>query len=158
MEFETLEYIQEEKELVQEEIDFPRYGEKSTENAVGINSKEKYLFDINRGRVHLKKVTLQNRIQKTIILLRLDIGGPPHSNPPIDDEHAPEVLHGPHLHVYSPEFGDSMAYKLNDPFLNKINPRFDIEKFNTKSDIELYKSFLEFCNVANMPTIIAQFL
>lgn len=88
MEFETLEYIQEEKELVQEEIDFPRYGEKSTENAVGINSKEKYLFDINRGRVHLKKVTLQNRIQKTIILLRLDIGGPPHSNPPIDDEHA----------------------------------------------------------------------
>ena len=158
MEHQPITYIQEEKELVNSEMTFPDHGKKQTEHAIGKNTKTKYLFDVNRGRMELKKVTLQNRMQKTIILLRLDVGGPPHSNPPIHEQESGEVLYGTHMHVYSEEFGDSMAYKLNHPILKKINPKFDFNKFNTEDHIELYKSFLEFCRVENSPVIQGKFL
>ena len=84
---------------------FPQPGDHKKINLVSADGKHSFIVDINRkGYINfIKKCTYQGRYQKDIILLRLDINGPEHTNPD------GEVLPGTHLHVYREGFGDRFA-------------------------------------------------
>jgi hypothetical protein len=40
-----------------------------------------FMLDVTRATIRLTKATYQNRARQAIILMRLDLDGPPHSNP-----------------------------------------------------------------------------
>ncbi|MDZ4798679.1 MAG: DUF1829 domain-containing protein [Bryobacteraceae bacterium] len=58
------------------------------------DKREICLLDVSRFQIKISKATYQNRARQTLILMRLDIDGPPHRNP--DGEEIP----CPHLHIY----------------------------------------------------------
>ena len=72
-----------------------------------LNGREHFILDINRSQIQITKSTFQNRAKQVIILMRLDLDGPPHRNP--DGEEIP----CPHLHVYR-----RLRYKMGDPSSN----------------------------------------
>lgn len=78
---------------------FPGGGQKHCINLRSRDGREKFLLDMYRGRINLRKITMQNRARKVVILARLDLHGPLHRNP--DGEEIPT----PHLHVYREGFG-----------------------------------------------------
>lgn len=99
--------------------------------------REKFVLDINRGRIDVRKVTHQNRARQTVVIARLDISGPPHRNP--DDEEIPT----PHLHLYREGFGDKWAFPVPiDQF-----PRLD-DPMGTLED------FMRYCNITVPPNIV----
>ncbi len=81
------------------------------------DSRENFIFDINRrGQIKFSKCTYQSRARTTIILVRLDVAGPPHTNP--FAEHVPlkylEEYNGieiptPHLHLFVEGYHDKWA-------------------------------------------------
>jgi hypothetical protein len=96
--------------------------------------REQFLLDINRGRIDLKKATLQERGRQVIVLVRLDIAGPAHRNP--DDTDVP----CPHLHIYREGYGDKWAV----PAPPETFPETD-DLFETLRD------FLKYCRVTKPP-------
>ncbi len=50
------------------------------------DKREAFLLDVTR-QIKLTKATFQNRVRQAIVLMRLDIDGPPHRNP--DGEEIP---------------------------------------------------------------------
>ena len=60
---------------------FPSLGGKITVPLISDDKSEDFILDISRSRVDIIKNTFQNRVRKTIILLRLDINSSPHRNP-----------------------------------------------------------------------------
>ena len=93
--------------------DYPSAGGKLTLGLTSRDKREAFILDISRGRIDLAKGTYQNRAKQVIPLVRLDFGGPPHTNPD------GEVLQTPHLHVYREGFGDKWAAPLPpDRFAN----------------------------------------
>jgi hypothetical protein len=100
------------------------------------NKREDFILDISRGRIDLKKGTYQNRANKTVILIRLDFGGQPHTNP--DGEEIPS----PHLHLYREGYGDKWAMVL------------PIDKFSQISDLrQTLEDFMCYCNIIEYPII-----
>ena len=98
--------------------------------------REQFLLDIYKGRINLSKSAYQTRGRGVIVLVRLDVGGPPHRNP--DGE---EVA-CPHLHLYREGFGDKWAVPV---------PRDD---FPDPADLSrVLDDFLAFCNVVERPDI-----
>jgi hypothetical protein len=71
---------------------------------VSQDKRDSFLLDISASRIKLSKLKLQTRVQRVVILARLDLGGAPHRNP--DGEELP----CPHLHIYREGFGDKWAY------------------------------------------------
>jgi len=64
---------------------FPYSGEILTIPIISIDGRESFLLDINRkGSIKLTRCTCQERYRGIIILVRLDIGGQPHTNPEVD--------------------------------------------------------------------------
>jgi hypothetical protein len=57
--------------------DFPLPGENLTIPFISQDEQENFLIDISRGKILLKKCTYQERYQTIIILIRLDVDGPP---------------------------------------------------------------------------------
>lgn len=113
---------------------YPGPGDKLTIPLTSTDGREAFLLDISRGRIDLAKVTYQNRARQVVILLRLDIAGPPHRNP--DDEEIP----CPHLHVYREGFGHKWAVPA------------PTELFPSPNDLFVtYESFLRRCNVTERP-------
>lgn len=117
------EIIQREKKFQDKSINFPAKGEYITLN-IKDNKDTEYIYDITRNRATLYKCTYQERHHISIQLLRLDIDNRLHHNP--DDT----VVSGNHIYVYSDNYGDKYAFELDDPILNKINPYFDLNRFN----------------------------
>ena len=68
------------------------------------DKRENFMLDITRSRIKLSQSTHQNRARQAIVLLRLDIDGPPHRNP--DGTEIP----CPHLHIYQEGFGAKWAF------------------------------------------------
>ena len=64
------------------------------------DERHKFQLDIRRTGITLEKTTYQNRARILIILARLDLGGPPHTNPDGVE------ISTPHLHLYREGFGD----------------------------------------------------
>ena len=96
-----------------ENYSFPNPGENLTISIISLDEHEKFLIDVNRGSIRLSKCTYQERYQQMIILIRLDVDGPPHSNPKvvntplsIFEPFNGKVIECPHLHLYVEGFMD----------------------------------------------------
>lgn len=153
---EYLSIIQKEKEFLDKNIEFPLNDSFSVLKLKDEDNNE-YIFDINRKGVRLTRCTYQERHNVSIVLLRLDLDSKPHRNP--DGEKIEEH----HIHVYTDDYGDSYAFTLDNPILNKINPNFDLNKFSIceKSRDKLYmyfEAFSEFCNIKNIPNVITNII
>lgn len=116
--------------------DFPMRGETLTVPLQSPDKREQFLLDLSRGRIDLLKVKMQNRGRQVVVLLRLDLGGPPHRNP--DDTEVP----APHLHLYREGYGDKWAFAV------------PIEQFRDTRDVwQTLEDFLRYCNVTQPPHI-----
>jgi hypothetical protein len=111
---------------------FPQKGEQQAIDVVSIDGKEKFIVDINRSAIKITKCTYQNRYRKDTILLRLDIGRGPHTNPDGSS------IDCPHLHIYKEGYEDRWAYPLPDLFSAEENL------------ITKLIEFLEYCKVNNI--------
>ncbi len=151
MDSEFLLNIQERKKYIENYFNFPRQNEFITLNAQGSQTQNNYLIDINKKQATLERVTFQGRHRVNIILLRMDIGTKPHTNP---DK---TLISGNHIHIYKDGYHDTFAYELNDPVLNELNPAFDLTKFKTKNHTNLFIAFSEFCNFDQCPIIKQSF-
>jgi len=126
---------------------FPRPGESLTIPIISQDEQENFLVDISRGRIRLTKYSYQERYQTIIILVRLDLDGPPHTNPDVVNvplsyltPYNGQIIDYPHLHLYAEGFMDKWAIPApNDEFPDTIN---------------LYKTlqdFFRYCNVVEPP-------
>lgn len=115
---------------------FPMADSAIAVNAMSVDGREQFLFDVNRkGKIKLSKCTYQNRHTNIEILLRLDVDGPPHTNP--DGEFVP----CPHLHVYREGFDDQWAIRLPAEFTD------------TTDLVRTFREFLGYCNVMRIPEL-----
>jgi len=122
--------------VTNDQHDFPMFGESLTVPLQSPDKREHFLLDISRGRIDLQKVKMQNRGRQVVVLVRLDLSGPPHRNP--DDTEVPV----PHLHIYREGFGDKWAQPVPaGHFRNTNDLRVTLE------------DFLQFCNVTQPPHI-----
>lgn len=99
------------------------------------DGREEFSLDIYNGKIELTKYTYNTRARKTVILARLDLGGPPHRNP--DGVEMP----CPHLHLYREGFGDKWAYKV-PPLFGLMTDAF-----------QSLQEFMTYCNITNKPDI-----
>lgn len=95
---------------------------------------EAFHLDVSRSRINLAKGKLQTRARSTVILARLDFGGPPHRNP--DDEE----IDCPHLHLYKEGYGDKWAFAVPAGVFADLSDRW-----------QTLMDFLRFCNVTRPP-------
>jgi hypothetical protein len=116
-------------------LSFPLAGEKLVLNIESLDGREKFLLDVNRGRIKLTQCTYQERIRTSITLVRLDLNGPEHTNPD------GEVIPCPHLHIYREGYGDKWAETLPPGFLSPNNL------------IATLEHFWSFCNITDVPPI-----
>jgi hypothetical protein len=118
-----------------ESFSFPGAGGKLVVPVESLDGREKFLLDINRGRIKLMQCTYQERFRGAIILVRVDLDGPEHTNPD------GVVIPCPHIHVYREGFGDKWANPLPASFANPA------DLWLTLSD------FYSFCNVTQPPIL-----
>jgi hypothetical protein len=115
---------------------FPAAGDRLAIPLTSMDKRENFMLDITRGRIKLTKATYQNRARSAIILMRLDLDGPPHRNP--DSEEIP----CPHLHIYREGFGDKWAVTApSDRYTNTL------DLFST------CYAFMQHCNITDRPSI-----
>lgn len=100
-----------------------------------LDKREEFNLDVTRGKISLAKNTFQTRARKAIVLVRLDILGPPHRNPD------GEEVECPHIHLYREGFGDKWAY----PLPNELKGIGDM--------YELLDKFMDYCHIVGKPTI-----
>ena len=71
-----------EKRLVDDkDWTFPPADRRITLTLTSLDKRENFMFDVTRAQIKLTKSTYQNRARQAIILMRLDLDGPPHRNP-----------------------------------------------------------------------------
>lgn len=116
-----------------EEFIFPALGGHLSIPLSSFDNVEEFTLDITRGKIELTKNTLQNRGKTTIILVRLDIGGPPHRNP--DDQE----ISCPHIHIYREGYADKWAQEIPIIFTDPINISLTLQQF------------FDYCNVVERP-------
>lgn len=128
------------KILDERRINFPEMGNYKQLDVVSKDGKEKFLIDINRKTsIKITKCTYQGRCRKDIVLLRLDIDGPPHTNPD------GEEIHPNHLHIYKEGHGTSWAIPI------------PTDKFSDVKDLlKILIEFLEYFKVENLSDISVQ--
>lgn len=125
-------------------------------NIPDINKKEQlqsksqsefFIIDLNRQGTKVKRFTLQLRAQrfKDLPLLRLDLVGPSHSNPPGDFLYSDEIIPCPHIHIAKEGFGDRIAYPLNNETADLYLTNEQLEDF-----VQVTKTFLQKCNIINV--------
>ena len=129
--------------------EFPPSGGAIEINLVSRDGKEEFIIDVNRkGRISLK-ATYQERWHKTIALLRLDLKGPPHTNPiavaPVPQwasQYAGVTMQTPHIHIYLENYGPTWAFPIRSNQFANVN-----NLWQTLLD------FLDYCHVAERPVI-----
>lgn len=132
-----------------EKYPFPLAGKILNIPILSQNGSENFLIDVNRGKIRITKCTYQERFLEEIILLRLDIDGPPHGNP--DVENPPllklepfngKIIDCPHLHLYVEGYMDKWAI----PAPN--------DKFSDTNDVyKTLNDFFDYCNIIEKPVI-----
>jgi hypothetical protein len=117
-------------------LNFPGGGESVSWDASSTDGRQRFLMDVNRGRLRLLKCTYQERYRLIYVLVRLDVGGPPHRNPD------GELISGPHIHTYREGFADKWAEPLPS------------DRFVDPNDLTgTFREFLQFCHVQDIPLI-----
>ncbi len=124
------------KPSTEETYAFPNPGDRLQIALESLDKAEDFLLDVTRSRIDFAKVTYQNRAHVIIVLMRLDLNGPPHRNP--DDS----VIACPHLHLYREGYGDKWAFSVPpDRYSNLSNM------------VQTLSDFLTHCNVTDQPPI-----
>lgn len=115
---------------------FPPPGERFSIPLTSLDKRENFFLDATRYQIKLTKATFQNRAQQAIILMRLDIDGPPHRNP--DGKEIP----CPHLHIYREDYGDKWAYPA------------PVDRYPDTADLlSTLEAFMRHCNITDPPQI-----
>ena len=138
------------KRISNASYNFPSSGEILTIPIISIDERESFLLDINRkGSIRLTRCTYQERYRGIFILVRLDIDGPPHTNPEVDIVPLPylipyngQTIQCPHLHLYVEGFMDKWAIPAPP---NEFPNTTDL--YNTLED------FFRYCNIIEPPVI-----
>ena len=115
---------------------FPPPGVNFSIRLTSLNKRENFMLDANRSQIKLLKATFQNRARVAIVLVRLEIDGPPHTNP--DGQAIP----CPHLHVYREGYGDKWAHPA--PANRYPDPR---------NLLETFEAFMRHCNITDPPRV-----
>lgn len=152
---EIKEFLEEPKEFLDERLGMPINNEFASFRAKGLNTKSDYLIDINRKRCIITRITFQNRVETSVILLRLDIDTKPHRNPD------GEVVGGTHLHIYRENFETAWAYNLKDPRIQEFLPDFKPDALlqtieedgNGTNKVAMFDEFSSMCNFKNPPAM-----
>ena len=110
---------------------FPAPGQRIARELTSADRRESFVLDVTRAQIKLTKATYQNRARQAIILMRLDLDGPPHRNP--DGTEIP----CPHLQTYREGFGDKWA--IPAPPDRYPDP---LDLFST------CEAFIQHCNIA----------
>lgn len=118
------------------EWDFPTMGMKIEIPLYSTDKKEKFLLDVGRSTIDLRKIKYQNRARQVVILARLDISGAPHRNPD------GEEISPTHIHVYREGFGDKWAYPLRKDIFHNADDQW-----------ETLQDFMNYCNITQKPNI-----
>ena len=115
---------------------FLALGDSAAIPLTSVDKRENFTLDVTRAQIKLTKATYQNRARATIILMRLDLDGPPHRNP--DGEEIP----CPHLHIYREGHGDKWAIPA------------PADRYPNPSDIfSTFEAFMQHCNITEPPQI-----
>ena len=115
---------------------FPSPGGRIAIPLTSLDKRENFILDVTRAQIKLTKATFQNRARATIILLRLDLAGPPHTNP--DGVEIP----CPHLHIYREGYGDKWAEPAPADRYTKT-----LDLYST------FEAFMHHCNITKPPRI-----
>lgn len=110
---------------------FPQKGEKEVLTAYSLDKRTMFLIDITPGKSRNNKISFQERYKKDVILLRLDMNGPPHTNPD------GEKLSGNHLHIAREGYDDRFAIEVPERLIDE------------KSRLRTLINFLEYCKIDN---------
>lgn len=114
---------------------FPSAGGRLSVPLISTDKRENFVLDIARATIRLTKATYQNRARQAIVLMRLDIDGPPHHNPedvPPGDRYvvfapyAGQTVPCPHLHLYvegTATSGQSPSRETGTPTCKTCFPR-----------------------------------
>jgi hypothetical protein len=131
------ELIAMEKHRADEDVyDFPSPGRGISIPLLAADERETFVLDLYRGRIDLHKATYQTRGRSVIVLVRLDLSGPPHRNP--DGAEMP----APHLHLYREGYADKWAFPL------------PVGVFSDPSDLwKTFQEFMSYCNVTRPPNM-----
>ena len=115
---------------------FPEPGGRLAIALTSADKRENFTLDITRAQIKLTKATYQNRARQAIILMRLDLDGPPHRNP--DDQEIP----CPHLHMYREGYGDKWAFPA------------PVDRYPNVQDLfSTFEAFMRHCNITDPPRI-----
>ena len=116
---------------------------------LSFDGQEEFLLDVHRSRLKLTKCTYQERYRKSIILVRLDLDGRPHTNPISDPPplqylipYNGQRMECPHLHIYVEGYDDKWAMPTSESDFNNTN---DLE--------ETLQDFMRYCNINIPPRI-----
>jgi hypothetical protein len=113
--------------------DFPGMGSKLNIPLESSDKKETFSVDITSSYISLQKINFQTRTRKTIILVRVDIGGAMHRNPDGVE------IQCPHIHIYREGWMDKWAEPLPDIFKNP------------EDNFIVLDDFLNYCRVVVKP-------
>jgi hypothetical protein len=123
--------------LDEKEWTFPVPGDRISIPLTSVDKRESFMLDVTRAQIKLTKVTYQNRARAAIILMRLDLDGPPHRNP--DDAE----ISCPHLHIYREGYGDKWAI-----------PAPPKTYANTADLLVTLDTFMRECKIIRPPTVL----
>lgn len=117
-------------------IPLPGQGACLTLELTAIQTLEIFRLDVSRSTIKLSKCTYQGRYRTTVLLLRLDVNGAPHTNPD------GTKLEGSHLHKYREGYDDKWA----DP----IDPKV----FTNVQDLATtFREFAQLFGVVHIPAV-----
>ena len=119
-----------------DEYKFPYFGGSLRLSLQSMDKKETFNLDVTRGYIALEKITFQTRARKAVVLVRLDIDGPPHRNPD------GEEIGCPHIHLYREGYGDKWAYPLPDELKCVLDNPYN-----------LLDKFKDYCHIIGKPII-----
>ena len=115
---------------------FPVPGDRIAIPLTSLDKRESFTLDVTRAQIKITKATYQNRARTAIVLMRLDLDGPPHRNP--DGTEIP----CPHLHFYQEGYGDKVA-----------RPAPAAIYTNTADLFTTFEVFMQQCNITDPPKI-----
>jgi len=114
---------------------FPSYGGELRIPLKSTDNREEFSLDIWRSSISLTRNKFQNRARKSIVLVRVDIGGANHRNP--DGTEVP----CPRIHIYRSGFADKWA----EPLSSVLS--------NTENQQDILREFMDFCHIVSKPII-----
>lgn len=135
-EFDELHKIKKYLEVDESGIIWPARGKKLIIPCYSLDDKEQFEININTSKIKIEKVTYQQLYCDKTILYRIDNDGPRHQNPD------GEFIDCPHIHIYKDGYGDKWAY-----------PLAEYISTNSNDILVLFKSFLSYINVIDVPNI-----